>query len=265
MCKTLVILVGNARGGEFAWKSMYKNLLEPYEADLALCFGKNNNRCSLHDKCKYFWEVPEYDDWIEYLKPKFPKGSFIYKTFFSKKVIDAGSSGGILNFPGSGILTFIFKDILKNEYRNILEKYDRIILTRSDFFYIDKHPILDPNCFWIVDGCDYGGIDNRHHIFPSKNIDSFLSILDYLNTEESYLKIQSLTLPNPEAILKCYFEYNGVFQKIKRFPRVHFLVSTEKDSTRWGKGLFLVSGEHKILAKYLEEIDNLLLYKRQFK
>ena len=39
--KTLVILLGTARGGEETWNSMYKNLIEPYSADLALLFGKN--------------------------------------------------------------------------------------------------------------------------------------------------------------------------------------------------------------------------------
>ena len=38
--KTLVILLGTARGGEETWNSMYENLIEPYSADLALLFEK---------------------------------------------------------------------------------------------------------------------------------------------------------------------------------------------------------------------------------
>jgi hypothetical protein len=41
--KTLVILIGNARGGEQTWKTLYDNLIDVYGADLLLCFGKTNN------------------------------------------------------------------------------------------------------------------------------------------------------------------------------------------------------------------------------
>ena len=44
--KTLVILIGSARGGEETWHSMYKYLLEPLSADLALLFGKSSNKSS---------------------------------------------------------------------------------------------------------------------------------------------------------------------------------------------------------------------------
>ena len=42
--KTLIILLGSARGGEETWKSMYKYLLEPLSADLALLFGKTSDK-----------------------------------------------------------------------------------------------------------------------------------------------------------------------------------------------------------------------------
>ena len=36
---SLVVLVGNARGGELAWQSLYRELLDPWSADLALAFA----------------------------------------------------------------------------------------------------------------------------------------------------------------------------------------------------------------------------------
>ena len=48
--KTLVILLGTARGGEETWNSMYKYLIKPYSADLALLFGKNPNSIHLYIK-----------------------------------------------------------------------------------------------------------------------------------------------------------------------------------------------------------------------
>ena len=65
--KTLVILIGNARGGEETWQSMYKYLLDPFSADLALLFGKTNNKSSsLYKKAKYLWEIEEYSNWRKY-------------------------------------------------------------------------------------------------------------------------------------------------------------------------------------------------------
>ena len=58
--KTLTILIGNARGGEKAWNSMYENLLNPYESDLALCFGEVKDKSSsLYKRSKYVWEFSE--------------------------------------------------------------------------------------------------------------------------------------------------------------------------------------------------------------
>ena len=44
--KTLVVLLGSARGGEETWNSMYNYLLNPLSADLALLFGKSNDHSS---------------------------------------------------------------------------------------------------------------------------------------------------------------------------------------------------------------------------
>jgi hypothetical protein len=70
--KTLVVLLGSARGGEETWSSLYKYLLNPLSADLALLFGKSNNKTSsLYQKAKYVWEIDEYEDWWELFKKIF--------------------------------------------------------------------------------------------------------------------------------------------------------------------------------------------------
>ena len=84
--KTLVVLIGSARGGEETWSSLYKYLLNPLSADLALLFGKSNNKTSsLYKKAKYVWEIDEYEDWWNYFKKYFSDTLFnIYKkNYFS--------------------------------------------------------------------------------------------------------------------------------------------------------------------------------------
>jgi hypothetical protein len=48
---TLVCLLGNARGGSSTWDSLYKNLLEPNRADLALLLGASACRPAARARC----------------------------------------------------------------------------------------------------------------------------------------------------------------------------------------------------------------------
>ena len=58
MKKFLVILTGNARGGEITWNTLYNKVLIPNNADLALLFGKDYKKSeSLYSEAKYIWEV----------------------------------------------------------------------------------------------------------------------------------------------------------------------------------------------------------------
>ena len=54
-----------ARGGELAWKSMHKHLLEPLGADLAIMFTNAYQPTVLNEMAQYVWTVPEYEDWGE--------------------------------------------------------------------------------------------------------------------------------------------------------------------------------------------------------
>ena len=92
--KTLVILLGTARGGEETWNTMYKNLIEPYSADLALLFGKNSDKSSsLYKNAKFIWEINEYSDWWDYFKKYFSNRLY---DIFKKNEIE-GLGGGINN------------------------------------------------------------------------------------------------------------------------------------------------------------------------
>ena len=73
--KTLVVLLGSARGGEETWNSLYTYLISPLSADLALLFGKTDLKTSsLYSRAKYVWEIDEYDDWWNYLSIEDCKG-----------------------------------------------------------------------------------------------------------------------------------------------------------------------------------------------
>ena len=247
--KTLVVLIGSARGGEETWSSLYKYLLNPLSADLALLFGKSNNKTSsLYQKAKYVWEIDEYEDWWNYLKKYF---SGTLYNIYKKNEIE-GLGGGIKNFKGSGAIIFALRHFLKTNFKHELLKYDRIILSRSDFYYIDFHPNLKNDFFYIVEGEKYGGVSDRHHIFPTSIIDKVLSINEFLDNKKNYDYLISKKL-NPERALYEYYKNNGLLEKIKFCKRVQFIVSKENESKRWSFTKGFKFNSKTLLIKYQRE------------
>jgi len=60
--------MGNLRGGEVAWKTLYEQVLDLNSADLALMIGATppeNRTSSLYQRAKYLWEFHEYEDWAD--------------------------------------------------------------------------------------------------------------------------------------------------------------------------------------------------------
>jgi hypothetical protein len=66
--KTLVVLIGSARGGEETWSSLYRNVLNENNADLALVFGRQVpdtdsvgefESNSLVARAAFWWTIPE--------------------------------------------------------------------------------------------------------------------------------------------------------------------------------------------------------------
>ena len=90
---TLVVLLGNARGGEKTWHSMYKNVLNPLNADLALLFWYSSNKSSsLYTKADYIWEIEEYTDWGDYYKKRCRTDNWFT---LAKKFSTTGIMGGL--------------------------------------------------------------------------------------------------------------------------------------------------------------------------
>lgn len=252
MEKTLVILLGNARGGEETWQTMYDNLLEPYNADLALCFGETQDKSSsLYSKAKYIWEVPEYQNWREYY-------SSIFKDNWDhifKLNQHAGLMGGIDDSIGSGAIIFAFRDYVLRNKKDILLKYNRIILTRSDYYYIDKHPILPLGKFYATEGEDYDGVTDRHHIFDSSFSDYILGICDFLCSKDNFNYLENQSNLNPEKALLLYFQHTRIINIFEKCKRVQFTVATDNDSTRWCKPSNFIPGSNSIRHKYISEYE----------
>jgi hypothetical protein len=256
---TIVVLLGNPRGGTKAWESLKKNLIEPYDADLAICFGEQNNKSGiLYQRAKYIWEIKEYEKWEDYYFEHFKINQSWIQSFNLGK--ESGFSG-LFGTIGSGAIFCAFLHYVYNFKIEVLLKYERIIITRADFFYIDKLPILSNKYFWTPSGNGYGGIYDRFHMFPSLYIHDVLGIVNkYINSEQFLLDFKDKSPPNLEKSFLNYFTRNGIIKKYKKFPRKQFLVKTNDDSTRWGQTNIQVPYNDDLNIKYLDEYEDCLKY-----
>lgn len=245
MDKTLVILLGNARGGETTWNTMYEHLLKPFNADLALLFGESTDKsASLYSRAKYVWELPEYSNWREYYE-KSCKGN--WSEFFEKNQT-TGMSGGIDNYIGSGAIIIAFRHYLKNNFSDILLKYDRIILTRADYYYLKDHPVESNEFFYIVEGEDYNGLCDRHHVFPSSIYEKVLGVGEFISEVACSHRILNI-----ESALHSCYSHHALLSSIKRCERVQFAVKLKTDATRWSTENQLLEGSDNLYIKYPSE------------
>lgn len=256
--KTIVILLGNARGGEKTWRRMYENLLQPYNADLALCFGYSEDKsASLYQNAKYIWELPEYEEWADYFVENFGSDGPWKKSF---EMAPTSGFSGLWGTVGSGAIFCAFQHYIYKYKKDILLEYDRIIVTRSDFFYLKQVPVFANEFCWIPTGDDHGGLCDRFKIFPSSHFDEVLGIVDnYINTEnfhEDFKDFAGLSYHiNFEKCHLNHFKRIDYLKNIRGFPRVQFLVKTKSDMTRWGQTDMLVPFHDDLFIKYENEFN----------
>ena len=173
--KYLTVLAGSPRGGELTWQSLYRNVLNPLNSDLAICTGnKWLDSQSFIKRANYLWNFEEPEDWFQYYRENF-QGNW-------EEYFNLGKNTGLYN---SGSIHFALKDIVLRNHLKVLMKYDTIIYTRFDQFYIDEHPHLDNSNIWIPEGEDYFGICDRHSVVPTHKIEEFLDICSYINKPEA--------------------------------------------------------------------------------
>jgi len=117
------------------------------------------------------------------------------------------------------------------------------------------HPFLFPEDFWVVEGEDYDGITDRHHVFPSSIAEKVLSIADFIDDENTINLFEEDEEVNTEKVISKCFESCGLLDKIRRFDRTFFTVATQEDQTRWRKAILPVPGVRGLFIKYKTEFD----------
>lgn len=236
--KTLVVVIGNLRGGEVAWESLYKNLLDANKADLALLIGETRDsyrNASIFHRAKHVWTIQEYDDWADAIDK-------INGTAWRNNVLpfltadSEGILGGVKNYTGSGAIIFMMRYFLSQKLLStkVLDQYDRFVITRADHYYLCQHDMrsLSNEYIWLPRGEDYSGITDRHIIVSRRHILAALDILPpVLRNPQAYADL--LGHRNPEQLIEQRWREEGLLPLVRRFDRVMFTCGETGDSTRW--------------------------------
>ncbi len=228
--RTLIILNGSPRGGEAAWNSLYTQVLDVNQADLALAFGESSNRnSSLYSRAKYIWEFPEYEDWGTALD-QIGTG---WRRWANKDNI----MGGVNGTRGSGAIILWIRWFVKGQLQRepgLLGQYSWFVYTRSDHYYLCPHDLRpfkqDPHTLYIPSGQDYGGYTDRHLVASDATILRALSIIDNVAKTENPRELED---NNVEHLIKR--RWSNMNLTVIAFNRMMFTCAVTGDKTRWGE------------------------------
>jgi GDP-D-mannose 3', 5'-epimerase len=243
--RILVILVGQPRGGELAYRSMEKYLLKPHDADLATFFTETAPMTYLQKKARFNWVVPEYDDWFSIMDK-------ISATCVGEGNVQNlrnslwGPDKGGSKFLGhdslsvahatSSVILLSFRWLVQQKLLQLRldEEYDIFVFSRADEAYICNHyPISElyekcPNCAWCTEGEEYGGFSDRHWIAPARVFGQAMNMTTHVlcNSDRFFGKVQNL-----ETLIKVSFEDTKI--EVRQFPPSFFTVQRPYDRTKF--------------------------------
>ena len=254
--KVLVCVLGTIRGGDTAWKSLIKHVVEPLHADLALMSPNTAQKTILHEKAKFDWSLDDPENWGLELN-RICNECGIEETAWHSSARRTSYEGlwgpGLLDgklLKGSGTLIMLLKYMLL-ERLSVLKQYDKIIITRSDQLYFFDHPVPTSNDIDIPVGEDWWGIGDRHHVVDTSKIESYLCIAKWWMQNLDLVEKSIENHHNPEQVWALYIKHMGF--RVHRSVRCMVTVSLKDDDTRWMVGTVPVPGYDDLFLKYTNE------------
>jgi Nucleotide-diphospho-sugar transferase len=242
--RTLVVLIGYLGGGEATWRSLYRNLLDPNDADLALMLDgePEPTTVSLQQRARFVWTIPQYDTWDDAIDDFFGSSSLAHvdKTSWHRLVASPGGPfSGVKEGPkGDGLAINFARWFLMKQVKDLdlLNKYDRFVITRPDQYYmcILNLADLDETKIWAPAGEEGGGMGNRFVTCPKDHLMPMLNVLEpAIRQPEKYSSFQG----NIETFTKHRWTEEGLFADVRRFRTNFFTAAVQGNEAKWDSGL----------------------------
>ena len=251
----MVVVIGTIRGGEEAWRSLIRHVLDPLEADLALLAARTEAGL-LHEVARYDWCFEDPEDWGGELDRVCKESGCGVDWLCSARVSAyEGLWGGVkvdgCMQRGSGVITMILRDKLL-AYYDVLRSYDKVIVTRSDHLYLCDHALPSAECkLEIPMGEDWWGVTDRHHIVDKEVLEIYLCVARWWMQNHKWVNDEIKSHHNPEQLLALYFREVGIVPK--RVARCMVTVAREGDATRWKMAHVEIPGHEGLFLKYPHE------------
>jgi hypothetical protein len=263
---------GQMRGGEIAWNSLQKYVLDYYDADLAY-IGPPLNRSGVEKnvvkRMKMLWEYEDPEDWATYfVRPKHRETDLLTlrsiclfrEIHTSDQFLGGVKLNNTCRHPGSAGMLLAYRRLaLEKVIENDLNsKYDWIIYTRTDYLYLCHPPRLDAlmgNFIYIPRGEEYGGITDRLHYIPGKLISKALNVTNNILSDPFSWLFPLREGANLEQLLATYYAAEKIL--FRKFRHVAFTVRTEEDPSSWSLGFkHSILQKFRLSPKYKKEIIN---------
>lgn len=240
--KTLVILHGQQRGGPAAWRSLARNLLEPYQADLATTFAVTDPMLANLTAGPQGWFLD-----LGQLNPD----ELIRRVFLRVNQDPLRPLGWFCNLSPSGRLwgqvplcgaqqgasglMLAERQALIDLLRQMPD-YDYYILTRADYYYQCRfRPVFPPpGVVLTMAGEGYGGVNDRFILFHRRDLQSVLGLVEEILGDYPYWHWRLKGLWDIERLLAEVYRKKHLV--IYEAPRVGYLIRDRADETRWSTG-----------------------------
>jgi hypothetical protein len=236
---------GQLRAVETIIEQLYKNLLEPLEADLFVMAQKTGT--DIDNNINLF----KTENKIIYESPDVTKQFINYDKLLKKN--------NYINIPYLNVYDNWYK--ISETFSDIFEQnYEYIILTRSDFLHLFPFPDIinlyekEEQLFWCYDGHEWGGVNTTLVCVPSKYIKEYLcSPYNYLQDSKNVERFNNTSQNlNTELFFKIMFDdKNWKIGKIQ--PNAFISASNRSEITTWAAVKY--SELHKVFYKYDDQLN----------
>jgi hypothetical protein len=250
----LVILLGQTRSSGLtarSFETFVRSSINPHgRVDIALCRceGYAEPDSYFAPQATHVWECPQPHSWNEVFTEVARKNGVPDPNGWETLLPIPGNWMGEITERGATragsaarCLALRHHALEMIERLRLQREYSWFILSRSDYLYLAPHPPLDllgSDGTWIPRGEGYGGVTDRHVVFPAHEARRALDLLRPLVTDPvSFRRRLHITCDwNLERFLKVTFLANGLYRGLRRFPPVGFLVRNADAETSWSQG-----------------------------
>lgn len=243
--KYAVCMWGQLRSIDTIIENLYKNVLEPLDADFFV-MAQNTGK-SIDKNIDLF----KTEHKIMYESPDVTKIFINYNNLLK--------NNNYINISHLNVYYNFYK--IGNTFGDIFEQnYNYIILTRSDFLHLFSFPDIsslyhnEELLYWCYDGHEWGGINATLICVPSKYIKSFLfSFYTYLQDSNNITRFNNISNNlNVELFTKIIFDDNN--WKIGKIePNAFITASNSNEITTWAQVKY--SNFYKVFYKYDDQLE----------